>query len=60
MKIGEILMEMGCLTEKQLRNALQKQEEVDMRGERHVPIGKILVESGFITLEDLLLALAQQ
>lgn len=60
MRIGEILMEMGCLTELQLETALQKQRDADTRGESHVAVGKILVESGVIAVEELLLALAEQ
>lgn len=60
MRIGEVLMEMGCLTESQLETALQKQRQVDTHGGSHVALGKILVESGTIAVEDLLLALAEQ
>lgn len=59
-KVGEILMEMGCLTKSQLDKALQKQKEADMRGESHIPVGRILVQSGAITEEHLRTALAEQ
>lgn len=60
MRIGEILIEMGWLMPSQLEKALEKQKQADMRGEPHVPLGKVLVESGAIGVEVLLLALAEQ
>jgi hypothetical protein len=59
-RVGEILIEMGCLTRLQLERALRKQKEADMRGDSHVPVGRILAESGIITTEELQAALAEQ
>jgi hypothetical protein len=59
-RVGEILIEMGCLTRLQLERALRKQKEADMRGDSHIPVGRILAESGIITAEQLQTALAEQ
>lgn len=60
LKIGEILVEMGYLTLSQLQRALQKQEEVDVLGQKHKMIGVVLLESGIITLGQLQAALDLQ
>ncbi len=52
--LGEILIEMGCLTPLELADALGKQKE---RNER---LGDILVDLGYIQPEDLTRALADQ
>lgn len=54
-KIGEILMEMGYVTELQLEICLQRQREIEGR-----LLGEIMVESGIITSEQLLRGLAEQ
>ena len=62
-RIGEILMEMGCLTKLQLVRYLQKQrEEMDSyrREHRQKRLGEILLEAGIITEEELYEALAEQ
>lgn len=63
-KIGEILMEMGCLTRLQLERSLEKQKEAEMLTHmlehRHKRLGEILVETGIITEEQLNRALAEQ
>jgi CRP-like cAMP-binding protein len=63
LRIGEILMEMGCLTRLQLVRYLQKQkEEMEnyTREHRQKRLGEVLLESGIITEEDLHKALAEQ
>ena len=60
LKIGEILVEMGYLTFSQLQRALQKQEEVDVLGQKHKMIGVVLLESGIISLGQLQAALDLQ
>ena len=57
-RIGEILIEMGCLTFLQLHRALQRQKEEDIL--RHKRLGQIMVEEGLITLEERNLALERQ
>lgn len=63
-KVGEILMEMGCLTRLQLQRSLEKQKEVEMLTHmlerKHKRLGEILVEFGIITEEQLHSALAEQ
>ena len=60
MKIGEILMELGYLTESHLQEGLQKQREIHLQEHKHKLIGEILVEMGFITEEQLRQGLADQ
>ncbi|MBN1258035.1 MAG: Flp pilus assembly complex ATPase component TadA [Planctomycetes bacterium] len=52
--LGEILIDLGCLTEDKLNEALAMQQERDMR------IGDILVDMAYIQPEDLTRALAEQ
>jgi type IV pilus assembly protein PilB len=52
--IGEILLEMGCLSEEDLQEALRIQQETNKR------LGDVLVEEAFIQQEDLTRALAEQ
>ena len=41
--LGQILIDMGILTEDQLRIALLEQTK------QHIPVGKLLVQLGFVT-----------
>lgn len=62
-KIGEILMEMGCLTRLQLARYLEKQKSEMlsyMRDHRQKPLGEILLEAKIITEEQLHKALTEQ
>ena len=63
-KIGEILIEMGYLTELQLERFLKKQKESEMLSQmidrRHKLLGEIILESGIITQEELRHALSEQ
>jgi mevalonate kinase len=63
-KIGEILIEMGYLTELQLERFLKKQKESEMLSQmidrRHKLLGEIILESGIITQEELRRALSEQ
>jgi PAS domain S-box-containing protein len=56
LRIGEILVEMGYLTETQLKKALLKQKEA----ENEAPLGRILIHSGIISAEQLYIALVEQ
>lgn len=58
--LGEILINLGVLTEDQLNLALKEQEELDSQGRDHKPIGQILLEHGFITPNDLIEAIKIQ
>ncbi len=54
MKLGEILLEMGVVTDEQLEQAASQQSKSNKR------LGKILVENGTISDNDLLNALSRQ
>jgi CRP-like cAMP-binding protein len=60
LKIGEILVEMSCLTRSQLERCLEKQKESHILKREHKLLGEIMVESGIITEEQLRNALAEQ
>ena len=60
LKIGEILMEMGCLAKPPLERSLRKQKETHLLEYRHKLLGEIMVESSLITQEQLSDALAEQ
>ncbi|MDP7420664.1 MAG: RNA chaperone Hfq [bacterium] len=53
-RIGDIFLEMGIITDLQLRTGLERQAVVQKR------IGEILVENGLITEDDVAYALAKQ
>ncbi len=53
-RFGDILLDMGCVNETNLQKAIKLQEK---RGDR---IGKILVEQGWVSKQDLLIALGEQ
>ena len=53
-KIGDLLLEMGCIAADELADALNKQKE---NGER---LGDILLDLGYVKPEDLTRALAEQ
>lgn len=63
-KIGEILIEMGYLTELQLERLLNKQKESEMLSHminnRHRLLGEIVLEAGIVNEEQLRRALAEQ
>jgi hypothetical protein len=59
-KIGEILIEMGHVTESQLEEALRKQREAILQGGDRIPVGRILIASGAITGKELRDALDEQ
>ncbi len=52
--LGQILIGMGCLTDKELQDALEQQKE------RNESLGDILVGLGYVQPEDLTRALAEQ
>ena len=53
LRIGEVLMERGCITQEQMEQALAYQKE-----HREKRVGQILIELGFITETHVLEALA--
>lgn len=58
--LGEILINLGVLTEEQLNSALKEQETLDKQGKEHKPIGQILLEHGYISPNDLIEAIKIQ
>ena len=60
MKIGDLLLLKGYINKKQLQEALRKQSEEAINYNRSVPLGKILIENKFVTLEEVTEALNDQ
>ena len=60
MKIGDLLLLKGYINKKQLQKALRKQSEEAINYNRSVPLGKILIENKFVTLEEVTEALNDQ
>ena len=60
MKIGDLLLLKGYINKKQLTSALSKQAEYAINYDRSVPLGKILVEEGHVTVEEVAEALKDQ
>ena len=58
LKIGEILLEMGCLAGSQLLDGLKRQQE--MKPVREQKLGEIMVESNFVTEKEIASALKEQ
>lgn len=57
-KLGEILINLGALTEDELQKALQIQAQ--QAADEKFPIGRILLEEGFIEPNDLIEAIKIQ
>ena len=60
MKIGDLLLLKGYINKKQLTSALSSQAEHAINYDRSVPLGKILVEEGHVTVEEVAEALKDQ
>ena len=60
MKIGDLLLLKGYINKKQLQEALRKQSEEAINYDRSVPLGKVLIEMNFVTLEEVTEALNEQ
>ena len=60
MKIGDYLLLKGYINKKQLRQALHKQADEAINYNRPVHLGKILIEEGHITVEEVAEALNDQ
>ncbi len=52
-RFGKITVDMGFITVKQLKEAIAEQVEDDLADKPHRPIGKILLENGWITKEQI-------
>ena len=60
MKLGDLLLNKGYINKKQLNEALREQSARAINYNESVPIGKILVELKYITIEEVTEALNEQ
>ena len=60
MKIGDLLLLKGYINKKQLTAALSKQADEAINYNRSVPLGKVLIEEGLVTVEEVAEALNDQ
>ena len=57
MKIGDLLLLKGYINKKQLQGALRKQSEEAINYDRSVPLGKVLIEMKYVTIDEVTEAL---
>jgi len=60
MKIGDLLLLKGYINKKQLTSALSKQADEAINYNRSVPLGKVLIEEGHVTVDEVAEALNDQ
>ena len=60
MKIGDLLLIKGVINRKQLQAALSKQADEAINYNRSVPLGKVLIEQKFVTVDEVTEALNSQ
>ena len=60
MKIGDLLLLKGYINKKQLQDALRKQSQEAINYDRSVPLGKVLIEMKFVTIDEVTEALNDQ
>ena len=60
MKIGDLLLLKGVINKKQLQQALSKQADEAITYNRSVPLGKILIEKGIVTVDEIAEVLNEQ
>jgi DNA repair exonuclease SbcCD ATPase subunit len=60
MKLGDLLLLKGYINNKQLKSALGKQAKEAINYNRSVPLGKILIEEGHVTINEVTEALNDQ
>ena len=60
MKIGDLLLLKGYINKNQLRSALSKQADEAINYNRSVPLGKILIEKKYVTIDEVAEALNEQ
>ena len=60
MKLGDLLLLKGYINKKQLHSALTKQSKYAINQDRSVPLGKILIEEGHVTVDEVTEALNKQ
>ena len=60
MKIGDLLLLKGVINKKQLQVALSKQAEQAITYNRSVPLGKVLIEENYVSVDEISEALNEQ
>ena len=60
MKLGDLLLLKGYINKKQLQSALRKQSEEAINYDRSVPLGKVLIELEYVTVDEVAEALNEQ
>ena len=60
MKIGDLLLLKGVINKKQLQVALSKQAEQAITYNRSVPLGKMLIEENYVSIDEIAEALNEQ
>ena len=60
MKIGDLLLLKGVINKKQLRVALSKQAEQAITYNRAVPLGKVLIEENYVSVDEIAEVLNEQ
>ena len=60
MKLGDLLLLKGYINKKQLHSALVKQSNEAINYSRSVPLGKILIEKKYVTIDEVAEALNEQ
>ena len=60
MKLGDLLLLKGYINKKQLKSALSKQAKEAINYDRSVPLGKILIELEYVTVDEVAEALNDQ
>ena len=60
MKLGDLLLLKGYINKKQLTSSLSKQADEAINYNRSVPLGKVLIEEGHVTVDEVAEALNDQ
>ena len=60
MKIGDLLLLKGVINKKQLQSALSKQADEAINYNRSVPLGKVLIEEGYVSVDEVSEVLNEQ
>jgi len=58
--LGELMVEMGLASRELITECLNMQTEIHQKGLDPVPLGKLLLKSGYVTVEQLQKALDEQ
>ena len=60
MKIGDLLLLKGYINKKQLKSALSRQADEAINYNRSVPLGKVLIEEGYVSVDEVSEVLNEQ